>query len=453
VSSKSEQQHQRDVVIIGAGIAGLTAAAFLARAGRSVIVFETSGEVGGRARTSIMDGFYFNHGAHALYLQGHGVEVLHELGVAYTGKKVGISGYVIKQGKKYPLPSTPFRIFSSNLLKGLGSKIEAIRFFSSLNKINFDQIQNVTLQDWIDENIHHSDFSDLVKMYCRLTTYTNDVESMSAGAALKQLQMAASGGVVYLDRGWQSLVNGLVAAAQDTRKVRIVTGKRVMSIANNDNSLSTWTVNFSDGTKTSASKLIMATSPMNIWDMLKHNYNESSDSNRDNGYISFFSRMVKEISRPVRAACLDIALNKLPNPKQTFALDIDHPLYLSVHSKYAKLTPEDRGGALVHLLKYLGSGIDPNPKNDRKELEDVMDLIQPGWQYEVIRERFLPNMIVFNSSVTASRGGIGGRPNAKVANAENLYMVGDWVGPKGLLSDASFSSAKDAAQLILEEKS
>ena len=33
--------------------------------------------------------------------------------------------------------------------------------------------------------------------------------------------------------------------------------------------------------------------------------------------------------------------------------------------------------------------------------------------------------------------------------ADNLYIVGDWVGKEGLLSNASVASAKHAAHLIL----
>jgi hypothetical protein len=65
----------------------------------------------------------------------------------------------------------------------------------------------------------------------------------------------------------------------------------------------------------------------------------------------------------------------------------------------------------------------------------------------LVKKRPLPNMVVSNALVTAADGGLGGRPGTKIA--ENLYIVGDWVGKEGLLSSASIASAKRASQLIL----
>ena len=58
-------------------------------------------------------------------------------------------------------------------------------------------------------------------------------------------------------------------------------------------------------------------------------------------------------------------------------------------------------------------------------------------------------MVVSNAAVIAAAGGLDGRPDVRIA--DNLYIVGDWVGKEGLLSNSSFASARRAAQLILNE--
>ncbi|AMR33965.1 hypothetical protein A0256_22205 [Mucilaginibacter sp. PAMC 26640] len=51
-----------DVIIIGAGISGLTAAKVLKAAGKSVLILEASDQVGGRVRTDEFEGFLLDHG-------------------------------------------------------------------------------------------------------------------------------------------------------------------------------------------------------------------------------------------------------------------------------------------------------------------------------------------------------------------------------------------------------
>jgi len=145
--------------------------------------------------------------------------------------------------------------------------------------------------------------------------------------------------------------------------------------------------------------------------------------------------------------CLDVALSSLPDKDALFALGVHSPLYFSVHSAYAKLASE--GGALIHVSKYLGTSIVPKPREDRPELEELLDLMQPGWRQVLVKKRPLPNMVVSNAIVTAATGGLAGRPDVRIA--DNLYIVGDWVGKEGLLSNVSVASAKHAAQLNSNE--
>jgi phytoene dehydrogenase-like protein len=57
---------QVDVVVVGAGLAGLAAAKRLSAAGRSVLVLEASDGIGGRVRTDEVDGFHLDRGFQVL---------------------------------------------------------------------------------------------------------------------------------------------------------------------------------------------------------------------------------------------------------------------------------------------------------------------------------------------------------------------------------------------------
>ena len=55
-----------DTVIVGAGLAGLTAAKRLHEAGQTVALVEASDGLGGRVRTDVVDGFRLDRGFQVL---------------------------------------------------------------------------------------------------------------------------------------------------------------------------------------------------------------------------------------------------------------------------------------------------------------------------------------------------------------------------------------------------
>ena len=62
-----------DVVVIGAGAAGLSAAALLAKEGRKVIVVDREKHLGGRAMAVPFEGYRLNLGGHLLEDSGSGI--------------------------------------------------------------------------------------------------------------------------------------------------------------------------------------------------------------------------------------------------------------------------------------------------------------------------------------------------------------------------------------------
>ncbi len=425
----SEQTRTVDVAIVGGGLAGLAAGTYLARAGRSVTLFERASAVGGRATTHDQGEFKFNQGPHALYRRGPAEEVLHELGLHYTGAVPSASGgFALDGGKKHALPGGFFSLVTTSLLR-LPAKFEVAGLLGAIGRIDPEPLQKVTVQDWLERQLRHPEVRNLVAALVRVSSYTNAADRMSAGAALTQMRAALTNLVTYLDGGWQVLVDGLRQAAQ-AAGVRIVTGTRVTAI---DHDGGVRGVRLEDGTLAAAGAVIITGSPAGARDLV------------GDGAPSLARWAGDAI--PIKAACLDLGLSRLPDPRARFALGIDRPHYFSVHSAVAKLSPA--GTAMIHVAKYLNPTESHDPKAEERELEGVLDLVQPGWREVVVERRFLPSMVVANAVVTAAAGGLAGRPGPAVPDVPNLYVAGDWVGADGMLADATLASAKQAATLVL----
>jgi phytoene dehydrogenase-like protein len=418
-----------NVAVIGGGLAGLTAANFLARAGFSVTLFEKSSATGGRARTDVERGFHFNLGPHALYAGGAAIRILRELGVEFQGRLPATSGgFAIDRGARHTLPVGPISLLTSGLF-GLGAKLDTARLLGGIGKFDARSVERLSMQEWAEREIRRDDARRLFHSFIRVSTYADDPERQSAGAAIAQLQLALASGVLYLDGGWRTLARGLRDAAEK-EGVKIIAGERVKAVERDERMRG---VRLAGDGFHAAQAVVIAASPAEACELI------------EGGEGTVLSEWAKAVI-PVRAACLNVALEYLPDPRALFALGIDRPYYFSVHSAAAKLAPEN--GAVIHAAKYLGAGPDADPRSVERELEETLDTMQPGWRNAVVARRFLPMMTVSNALVTAAQGGVTGRPLPDVPGVEDLYVAGDWVGPEGMLADASMASAKLAAEAI-----
>ncbi len=416
---------QLPVVVAGGGLAGLTAALYLARTGQPVIVYEQAASLGGRARTQEKAGFHFNLGPHALYRAGAGAQVLAELGIAYTGQQPPKAGVAIYDDANHPFPYTPLDVLTTSLFSWPEKATFALLAARMGSGMRLDP--TLSFADWVASASSHQTVRDFLLALGRVATYANDPQATSAAAVLEQIRRSLSANVLYLDGGWQGLVDGLHRAGTEAG-VRFVTRNRVVALRQDAFGRATG-VHLSNGQVQEATAVLLTGSPQSV------------------GEVVGLERM-PATPPPVRVAVLDVALRRLPDPTKLFALSLDQPLYFSVHSAAAQLAPAD--GALIHLAKYLPTG-ESDSEADEKLLLALLDRLQPGWQAELVERRFLPHLTVSNALVAAADGGLPGRIDVDGLGIPGLLMAGDWVGPQGMLADASLASAARAAQQITEK--
>jgi phytoene dehydrogenase-like protein len=422
------QLTETDVVIVGGGLAGLSAACYLARGGVAVTLFEKAAHLGGRAATQVYDDYHFNRGVHALYCGGATSEVLQELGIPYSGHGPQ-DLFALRGGTLHALPADPLTMLKTDLLD-LGGKWELLRWFAGLPRLNAAEFGRVSVQEWIRRTIRRPAVRQLVSAVARTAVYCAALDLVSADVLIVKLQLQLKHGITYIDGGWQTLVDGLRRVAEQAG-ARIVSDTRVVAVEHQDGAVRR--VRLDDGGLVRAGAVILATSPQDAVRLV------------DGGAYPALRRIVDGLV-PAQFACLDVALRRLPDPRHPIVQDLERPRFLTTQSRFVDIAPE--GGALIHTFKQLDPAHSTDPHADERELEDLLDTVQPGWREVLVKRIYLPRIDASGMLPTAQAGGYAGRLGPRVPGLANLYLAGDWIGD-GFLADASLGSARQVAHLLL----
>ena len=397
---------RRSVHVIGGGLAGLAAAAFVARSGVPVVVHEQRGRLGGRSTTDERAGFRFNQGPHALYVGAEASAVLADLGIRPTGSVPATRGArMVRGGVSHLAPGGATSLVQTRLL-GAGDKVALARLLTRLGKIDPSGLAAFTVDEWVGQISDRPIVQEILHALVRLATYVNAPGILSAEVAAQQVQRALSTGVRYLDGGWERLV-GRVADAVVAGGGHIERGEPVTELPD-------------------AAAVIVATGGPALASTLT-----------GHAFVT---------GPPAEAAVLDLALTA--PAAHRFVIGVDEPIYLSDHSTPADMAPPGR--ASVSLAQYLAPEGEPGAEPNRARLRSFA--VHAGVTADqVVDERYLHRMATVTAIATAEHGGLRGRTPVSVPDQPGVFVAGDWVGPSGHLVDAALHSARDAARLAVAQ--
>jgi phytoene dehydrogenase-like protein len=359
-----------------------------------VTLLEQSAHLGGRARTQNEKGYSFNLGPHAFYRGGVASKTFRQWKIPFSGglPPTASKAYFVRGDRFYPMFGDLRGLLTTRLFS-IREKLEVgnlLRLFATPGSRSGSR-SGETMAMWLDRHVSSPRVREFANTIVRISSFAIELDQISAVAVLAQIASALKHNVLYLDGGWQTLVEGLTERARSLG-VEIRSGEPVASLGSID-----------------ATRIVLAVGP---------------------DAAGKLTGLPMPSGKPVHMASLDLALRGLPDSAPTVAFATDRPLYFSAHSASARLAPE--GGKLVHVSKYLGS-TQQDPKALRKELEEYATLVMPGWKQHTEFIRFLPDLTV--------------TPMMPITppKRERVAFAGDWVGDEGLLADAAVASALKAA--------
>jgi len=385
--------------VVGGGLTGLTAAIALAERGHRVTLHEQSRHLGGRAATNQDQGYSLNLGPHALYRHGAAHRQLQRWGIPVPGRTPSLKSHahLVMNAQLFQFPLSAARLFLTGALT-LRDKFAAASVLQAFNSTDPARVTGTSLGDFLCPRLRPGRARLFIDAFVRLLTFAAHPEILDAGAALRQIRLGLQGGVLYVDRGWDTLVRGLEIKAVSLG-VEIHTASPVDRLPND-----------TDG-------VVLAIAP---------------------DHVSRLTGWKPPALEPARMATLDLGVQAAKPEWARFGIGMDCPLYLSMHSETAQLATQP-GSAMVHVSKYIGA----HESASRAQLEAFADLLMPGWHEHTEVARYRPNLTVVHALPTPA-----GRPAVNAPGIDGVAIAGEWVGDEGMLTDAAVASALRAAELL-----
>lgn len=425
-----------DAIIIGAGYAGMSAAALLAHFGRKVIVLEASDMIGGRALSyRNKTGYVWEYGAHSHRLAHKGIanEVFKRLGEEIDFLPEAKDAKLIFKGKLWERPEGPASFLKTPMLS-FRARLALLALLIKIKKADPLKWYDKTLLDFYKTSFQNPELEAFLP-FLGMTIMCPTPNKVSAGEVIEFLQRVLKAEVgVGEPRGGSAQVfsrlkkhiekNGEIHLHEKVEKIIIENG-RATGVK-------------TDRAKYSAQNIIFAIRLPLVLELM------------DNLLLPKATLDYAKNIENSSSLTFDFITDRPATNIRSGILGVDIPLWARFQSNVDdSFTP--RGKYISTwgiMLPWHFDGDKKIVEQTEKKLKDTISAIFPNFLPMVTEERktVVP---VMNGIVLTPAQSKPHRPDVKCSTIKGLYFIGDTVKGDGCSGDISFSSAIIAADKIL----
>ena len=425
-----------DAIIIGAGYAGMSAAALLAHSGRKVVVLEAAGMIGGRALSYRNEkGYVWEYGAHSHRLAHEGIanEVFKRLGEEIDFLPEAKDAKLIFKGRLWERPEGPAGFLKTPLLS-FRARLTLLALLIKIKKADPWAWYDKTLLDFYKTSSQNPELEAFLP-FLGMTIMCPTPDKVSAGEVIEFLQRALKAKVgVGEPRGGSAQIfsklrkhierNGEIHLNENAEKIIIENGQAAGVETNR--------------AKYSAPNIIFAARLPLVLDLMEN---------------FLLPRATLDYAKNIESSSsltIDFITDRPVTNIRSGILGIDIPIWARFQSNADdSFTP--RGKYISTwgiMLPWHFDGDKKIVEETEKRLKDTISAIFPNFMPMVIEERktVVP---VMNGNVLTPAQSKPHRPDVECAAIKGLYFIGDTVKGDGCSGDISFSSAMKAADKIL----
>jgi len=425
-----------DVIIIGAGYAGMSAAALLAHAGRTVVVLEATDMIGGRAQSYRDEqGYTCEYGAHSHRLAHKGIanEVFKRLGEKIDFLPETKDAKLIFKGRLWERPEGPMGFLKTPLLS-FRARLVLLALLVKIKKADPAAWYDKTLLDFYKTSFQNPEVEAFLP-FLGMTIMCPSPDKVSAGEVIDFLQRALAAGVgvgeprggsagIFLTLRKHIAQGGQIHLHEKAEKIIIENG---------------WVTGVKTGKTTfNAPNIIFAARLPLVLELIDNSLLPAATIDYAKNIENSASLVIDFITEePITGICSGI-------------LGVDIPIWARFQSNAdSSFTP---GGKYMStwgmMLPWHFDGDEKIVREAETRLKNTISTVFPNFLARVVEERKII-VPVMNGNVLTPAQSKPHRPDTQCSLIQGLYFIGDTVRGDGCSGDISFSSAMKAVDKIL----